>query len=573
MNHIRKEFSNGVILKNGSETPPGFPPSDNNADGNHSLLPDQSDDLEKGSNASSHKDRPIREDWGHKADFLLAVIGYAVDLSNVWRFPYLCYRNGGGAFIIPYFTVLILGALPIFFMEMSLGQFHREGPVTVWKIVPICKGIGYASCFMAYIVAFYYNVVIGWSFFYLFSSFTLNLPWGGCNNSWNTENCWSLSQGKVNVTANQSNYVSSTFEYFERGMLHLHLSKGVDDLGSPQWQLVLCTLLTFTVLYFSLWKGVKSSGKVWIDAAVQIMFSVGCGFGTHIAYASYNKFNNNCYRDCIFTATVNSFTSIFSGFVVFSYLGYMAERQHKDISKVAQEGPGLVFIVYPEAISTLPGSTYWSVIFFLMLITLGMDSAFGGLESPLTGLQDQFYRLFKYRWSREVFTFVIVFTAFFFALPCTTSGGMYVFKILDTFAAGTSIIFTVLCQVLAVSWLYGVDQFCDDIQKMIGHRPGLYWRICWKFVSPTFLAIIVISSILHYTPLAYEGGIGTYIYPEYANILGWFIAASSMSIIPIYAVYKISSTRGSFKEFSRAILCKPVPDYGVCWRGRWCTCS
>ncbi|KAL3859350.1 hypothetical protein ACJMK2_009575 [Sinanodonta woodiana] len=264
MNHIRKEFSNGVILKNGSETPPGFPPSDNNADGNHSLLPDQSDDLEKGSNASSHKDRPIREDWGHKADFLLAVIGYAVDLSNVWRFPYLCYRNGGGAFIIPYFTVLILGALPIFFMEMSLGQFHREGPVTVWKIVPICKGIGYASCFMAYIVAFYYNVVIGWSFFYLFSSFTLNLPWGGCNNSWNTENCWSLSQGKVNVTANQSNYVSSTFEYFERGMLHLHLSKGVDDLGSPQWQLVLCTLLTFTVLYFSLWKGVKSSGKLLV---------------------------------------------------------------------------------------------------------------------------------------------------------------------------------------------------------------------------------------------------------------------------------------------------------------------
>ncbi|KAK3589109.1 hypothetical protein CHS0354_017451 [Potamilus streckersoni] len=381
-------------------------------------------------------------------------------------------------------------------------------------------------------------------------------------------------------------------------MLHLHLSKGVDDLGSPQWQLVLCTLLTFIVLYFSLWKGVKSSGKVvyvtatmpylfmtillirgcllpgaidgikyfivprlerlndpqvWIDAAVQIMFSVGCGFGTHIAYASYNKFNNNCYRDCIFTAIVNSFTSIFSGFVVFSYLGYMAEMQHKDISKVAQEGPGLVFIVYPEAISTLPGSTYWSVIFFLMLITLGMDSAFGGLESPLTGLKDQFYRLFKYRWSREVFTFLIVFTAFFFAIPCTTSGGMYVFKILDTFAAGTSIIFTVLCQVLAVSWLYGVDQFCDDIQRMIGHRPGLYWRICWKFVSPTFLAIIVISSILHYTPLSYEGGIETYIYPEYANILGWFIAASSMSIIPIYAVYKISSTRGSFKE--RLALC------------------
>lgn len=120
--------------------------------------------------------------------------------------------------------------------------------------------------------------------------------------------------------------------------------------------------------------------KVWIDAAVQIFYSVGAGFGVHLAYASYNKFNNNCYRDCLFTACINSFTSIFSGIVIFCYLGYMSNKHNKSIEQVAVDGPGLVFEVYPEAIATLPGSVGWSIVFFIMLITLGMDSAVSKLK-------------------------------------------------------------------------------------------------------------------------------------------------------------------------------------------------
>ncbi|XP_052826373.1 sodium-dependent noradrenaline transporter isoform X1 [Octopus bimaculoides] len=417
------------------------------------------------------QDTTKRETWGGTIDFLLSIIGFAVDLANVWRFPYLCYRNGGGAFLIPYFSVLLLLALPLFFMELVLGQFHRQGPITVWRMVPLFKGVGYASCFMSYIVAFYYNIVIGWSFFYLFNSFSASLPWMTCNNEWNTKDCWQLdwfndTAPPENVTYNPNTSVSSTTEFFERETLSLHHSSGIDDLGYIKWQLALCTLSTFIILYFSLWKGVKSSGKVvyitatlpyivlaillirgvmlpgaakgvryfitpntsrlgdlqvWIDAAVQIYFSVGAGFGVHIAYASYNKFKHNCYRDCLITAVINSFTSIFSGFVIFSYLGYMAFKTNKDISEVATEGPGLVFIVYPEAISTLPGSTAWSILFFLMLLTLGLDSAFGGLESPLTGLKDELKRFFVHKYSREIFTLIVVGSAYLFSLPCVTT--------------------------------------------------------------------------------------------------------------------------------------------------------
>ncbi|XP_013402004.1 sodium-dependent noradrenaline transporter isoform X1 [Lingula anatina] len=547
-----------------------------------------------------------RETWGKKIDFLLSIIGFAVDLANVWRFPYLCYRNGGGAFLIPYFLMLLFGALPLFYMEVCLGQFNREGPVTVWKVVPIFTGVGWAVCLIAYYVAFFYNVILAWSLYYLVGSFTSVLPWTTCGNDWNDCQCWDSSQNATdvitcnNVTLNVTTSQTSATQYFERGMLGIERSTGIDDLGEPRWQLVLCLLAVFLILYFALWKGVKTSGKVvwvtatlpyiillillirglllpgsvegityfivpkverladpqvWNDAAIQVFFSVGAGFGVHLAYASYNKFHNNCYRDCLITAGVNSFTSIFSGFVVFSYLGYMAFKKNTDIEKVAVDGPGLVFIVYPEAIATLPGSTGWSIIFFLMLMALGLDSAMGGMESVLTGVKDYYRHFFsKFKYGREFFTFVIIFFAFGIALINITYGGMYPFTLLEQFSAGTSLLFAVFTEAVAVAWFYGIDQFCKDVKKMLGFTPGIYWRICWKFISPIFVLVIVVSSIITYRPIVVETAThGPYPYPDWANAVGWCIAGSSMILVPVVAVWKMLVTKGTFKR--RLALC------------------
>ncbi|XP_021918357.1 sodium-dependent noradrenaline transporter-like isoform X2 [Zootermopsis nevadensis] len=558
--------------------------------------------------------RDGRETWGRGADFLLSIIGFAVDLANVWRFPYLCYRNGGGAFLIPYTLMMVFGAVPLFYMELILGQYNRQGPISVWRICPLFKGVGFCAVLVAFYVSFYYNVIIGWALYFLVASATPDLPWLHCNNTWNTDWC---TESQLNGTGDISNngsanisvdapspsvgsvaagggagklYFSPASEYFHRAVLEMQRSGGLHEMGYPKWQLVLCLLLVYSMLYLSLFKGVKSSGKVvwatatlpyvvltillirglmlpgaiggivyylkpelgrladtqvWVDAAVQIFYSVGAGFGVHLSYASYNTFHNNCLRDCLVTTAVNCFTSFFSGFVIFTYLGFMSHKQGIHISNVATEGPGLVFQVYPEAVATLPGSNFWSMLFFFMLIMLGLDSAMGGMECVITGLMDEFHSFFQgRRFAREIFTLAAAVVSFSIALINVTPGGIYMFHLFDTYSAGISLLCSALFEAIAVSWFYGLERFSQDVEDMLGTKPGLYWRICWKFVSPAFIIGVVMFGLLYQQPLKYN----EYNYPSWAEWIGWTLALSSILMIPLVAIISIIQTPGTLKE-------------------------
>uniref|UniRef100_A0A6Q2X032 Transporter n=1 Tax=Esox lucius TaxID=8010 RepID=A0A6Q2X032_ESOLU len=494
-----------------------------------------------------------RDKWSKKMDFLLSVIGFAVDLGNVWRFPYICYQNGGGAFLIPYIVMAIFGGVPLFYMELALGQFHRTGAISIWKhICPIFKGIGYAICIIALYVSFYYNTIIAWALFYFYSSFTTVLPWTNCDNAWNTDNCTNYFLLDNVTWTNFSR--SPAEEFYTRNVLEIHRSDGLRNVGGIRWQLMLCLFLIFTIVYFSLWKGVKTSGKVvwvtatlpyvvlfillirgatlpgawkgvvfylqpkweklfetsvWVDAAAQIFFSLGPGFGVLLALSSYNPFTNNCYRDAIVTSLVNCLTSFMSGFVIFTVLGYMAEKRNVNVEDVARDkGPSLLFITYPEAIANMTGSTFFAIIFFVMMITLG-DT----LATPVTCM-------------------------------CSCQGGAYVVKLLEEFGVGSSIIAVGFLEAIAVSWFYGITRFSNDIKSMLGYAPGLFWKVCWVAISPAFLAYIIVSSLLKPPPLQ----LFDYKYPDWSITVGYVIGASSFMWIPIYMVYKLVWTPGSLKQ-------------------------
>ncbi|ESO82402.1 hypothetical protein LOTGIDRAFT_134594 [Lottia gigantea] len=551
-------------------------------------------------------EEPERESWGKKTEFLLSVVGFAVDLGNVWRFPYICFKNGGGAFLIPYLIMLVFGGLPLFYMELALGQFQRCGCLTVWnRICPLFKGVGMAICIIATFVAIYYNTIIAWAVYFFFSSFRAQPPWLTCNNTWNTPHCTTFRERALSMcfedrndttastysncsaNATSDDYASAaSTEFFEREVLEMQYSSGLDNVGPVKWTMALCLMTVFLIVYFALWKGIKSSGKavwvtailpyvvliillirgstlpgayegikffitpkwemlltitVWLDAAAQIFFSLGPGFGVLLALSSYNKFNNNCYKDALATSAINCGTSLLAGFAVFTVLGYMAHEQHKSIDEVARADVGLIFVVYPEAIATIDGSSFWAIIFFFMLIMLGLDTTFGGLEAIITGILDEWPWLRK---RRELFVICLMFYCFLGGLASTTYGGIYIVQLMDVYAAPISILLVVFLEAIAVGWIYGVKQFSKDIELMIGKPPGLFWQVCWAFISPFFLLTLFVLSVLNTPPPSY----GTYVYPVWANIIGWLIVLSPLLSITIYMAYAFLKAKGSFRE-------------------------
>ncbi|XP_077568553.1 sodium- and chloride-dependent glycine transporter 2 isoform X4 [Stigmatopora nigra] len=492
-----------------------------------------------------------RGNWSNKLDFILSMVGYAVGLGNVWRFPYLAFQNGGGAFLIPYLTMLGIAGIPIFLLEVSLGQFASQGPVSVWKCIPALQGCGIAMLIISVLIAIYYNIIMCWTLYYLFASLKGSLPWANCRNAWNTMDCkdkdmllldscilrgnnltsiknssFCLSAttlGNLTKLLNTAveggkTYVSPSEEYFKYNVLHI--SKGIEFPGDVRWPLAGCLFLAWIIVYASLAKGIKTSGKVvyftatfpyvvlvillirgvtlpgafdgilyfitpkweklmdgkvWKDAATQIFFSLSAAWGGLITLSSYNKFHNNCYRDTIIVSCTNSATSIFAGFVIFSVIGFMAHELDVPIDQVADEGPGIAFVVYPEALTRLPLSPFWAIIFFLMLLTLGLDTMFATIETIVTSVSDEFPKYLRKH--KPIFTLVCCFCFFFLGFPMITENGMYMLQLVDTYAASYSLVIIAIFELVGISYLYGhldSESFsveCDDIRGV--HLPHL----------------------------------------------------------------------------------------------------
>ncbi|XP_062874365.1 sodium- and chloride-dependent GABA transporter ine [Trichomycterus rosablanca] len=541
-----------------------------------------------------------RETWSRRLEFLLASIGYAVGLGNVWRFPHLCYRSGGGAFLIPYVIMLFLCGIPLLFMEYAIGQYTRLGPIqALHKICPLLKGVGLATVVISFVLATYYNVLMAWALYYLFNSFTSPFPWQSCNNTWNTPNC------STGFAGNATNMKSSSQQFFDHRLLEI--TEGIEKAGGIRWELFGLLTLAWIIVFFCIFKGVKSTGKVvyftatfpyiilfallinnvqlpgakdgilyflmpnwnkllevqvWVNAAAQIFNSIGIAFGSMISMASYNKYNNNILKDTFVVSLANSATSILAGFVIFSGIGYMAHIHNLPVDDIATDGPGLVFVVYPEAFSTMPVSQLWAPVFFFMLLCLGLDSEFAMVEVAVTCIMDGFgpkvLRWFK---RKELVVLAVCSVGFLFGIPHITRGGIYVFQLMDHYTAVVSLMFLAFFEVLAVTLIFGVKKICLMVESMTGKRPNLYFRVCWQFISPMLVLGILISSIIQYTPARYGK---SYSYPLWAEVLGWFISLISIIWIPLGAIHEIWRNKGSFLQRLKVALTPTLqlePEY------------
>ncbi|XP_030750013.1 sodium-dependent neutral amino acid transporter B(0)AT3 [Sitophilus oryzae] len=524
-----------------------------------------------------------RESWDSKLTFLLATVGYAVGLGNVWRFPYLAQKNGGGAFLIPYFIMLAIEGIPIFYLELAIGQRLRKGAIGVWnQVSPFLSGIGISSAVVSFNVALYYNTIIAWCLFYFVQSFQSKLPWAECPNVY-------FPNGSY--IAEPECTISTPTQYFWYRTT-LMISPDIDTPEAFNWKIALALVAAWILVYLCMIKGIASSGKVvyvtatfpylvliifffrgitlkgafdglrhlftpswhtildpvvWLEAGTQIFFSLGLAFGGLIAFSSYNPVNNNCYRDAVMVSLTNCFTSMFAGIVVFSIIGFKATmiyekcldtRNNTLMELVGQpvsselvfptegtlfnitydngtvrrllmpalpvcdleeelgksaSGTGLAFIIFTEAINQFPGAQFWSVLFFLMLFTLGIDSQFGTLEGVVTSIVDM--KLFP-NLPKEILTGVLCLICCLISMSFAHGAGSYVFVLFDNFSGNFPLLIIAFFECVGVSYVYGLKRFADDIEMMTGSRPGLYWLICWKYLSPLAMLSILVASFV-----------------------------------------------------------------------------
>ncbi|XP_072173164.1 sodium- and chloride-dependent glycine transporter 1-like [Diadema setosum] len=581
-----------------------------------------------------------RGNWSSHLDFLLSCVGYAVGLGNVWRFPYLCYSNGGGAFLIPYLVMLCLAGVPLFFLELAFGQYCSSGPIRAWNAVPLMRGVGYGMVVVSAIVGIYYNVIITYSLFYFFNSFSAVLPWAGCHHSWNTPLCSELVKeclaaggimtesnecvsvanmtdselAQYNVTFSEDgNFTgysdpshelreSPSAQFYKYGMLNE--SGSIGEPGTVSWKLTLCLFFAWALMFFCLVKGVKSSGKVvyftatfpyvvlfillirgltlegqwegikffiypkwhllqnpkvWKDAAVQIFYSLSASWGGLITLSSYNKFKNNCFRDAMIVPIMNCGTSVFAGFVIFSILGHMAHVLDKPVDKVVDEQFGLAFIAYPEAVTLLPASPLWAILFFFMLLTLGMDSQFCIVETVVTAIMDEFPSLRK---RKPIVVLAYCLIGFLLGFSCVTQAGGYWVILMDKYAADFALLIFGLCECIGLGWIYGVKRFTNDIRSMLGDRIVdnvlfNFWPLTWCCITPGVLLFVLGFNWANWTfPTA-----GNYEFPGWAHALGWMMICSSLVWIPAIMAFEFIRADGSFMERLKHIS-RPKPEWG-----------
>ncbi|KAL7982560.1 hypothetical protein Chor_010158 [Crotalus horridus] len=568
---------------------------------------DKDVDVEEGSDVED--ERPA---WNSKLQYILAQVGFSVGLGNVWRFPYLCQKNGGGAYLVPYLILLLIIGIPLFFLELSVGQRIRRGSIGVWNYIsPKLGGIGFASCIHP-------------------------LPWDQCPLVKNSSHTF------VEPECEKS---SATTYYWYREALNI--SNSISESGGLNWKMTICLLAAWVMVCLAMIKGIQSSGKimyfsslfpyvvllcflirglllngsldgirhmftpkleimlepkVWREAATQVFFALGLGFGGVIAFSSYNKRDNNCHFDAVLVSFINFFTSVLATLVVFAVLGFKANiinekciiqnsqqiisllnsgnlskaiiPHHINLSSITAEdynlvydiiqkvkedefplglkpcqiedelnkavqGTGLAFIAFTEAMTHFPASPFWSVMFFLMLVNLGLGSMFGTIEGITTPIVDTF----KVR--KEILTVTCCLLAFCIGLIFVQRSGNYFVTMFDDYSATLPLLIVVILENIAMSYVYGIDKFMEDLKDMLGFSPNQFYYYTWKYISPIVLLSLLVASIIQMvlSPPSYSAWIEDKASKEVQNYPTWglivCISLIALAMLPVPVVYLI----------------------------------
>ncbi len=476
----------------------------------------------------------IREQWGSRTSFILASIGSAIGLGNIWRFPYICYQNGGGAFLIAMLVALFTAGIPLLILEFSIGhRMQGSAPHAFFKIRKGLQWFGWMAALVGFGVVVYYVIIMSWSFNYTIASFTE--AWGD-NPSAFFNNTLGLTSGPFSL----GSFKPMIFLGLVVCWIWIVLStwKGTKTVGKVVYVTV---ILPWLLLVMFIIRGVTLPGameglnfyltpdfsklldpQVWLAAYTQVFFSLSVGFAIMIAYGSFLPRDSDLVNNAFIIGLADTLTAFMGGLAVFGALGFHAGQLGVGVADVATSGPGLAFVTYPTIISNLP---FWQplfgFLFFIMLLTLGIDSAFSMTEAVSASVKD--------RWGlrHRTANFLVAGCGFVLALPMVFGMGLYWLDIVDRFMSQFGLMLVCLGEALIIGWYFGARRMRDYVNNLSEVRVGGWWDICVKIILPAVAIVLLVAEIWSRLGSAYGD------YPRLAEFIGGWLVVILLPICGI----------------------------------------
>ncbi len=485
-----------------------------------------------------------RSVWGSKVGFLLAAIGSAVGLGNIWRFGYMAYENGGGAFLVPYAVALVLAGIPLMILEYVLG--HREKaspPLAFARINRKWEAIGWWMPVVAFFgITLFYAAVIGWCMNYFVFSF--NQAWGADTGSFFMDTFLQVSDSPFNLGGIRWPILAGTALTWliSWAICYREVNHGIEKASMVFMPLLV--VLTLVLVGWSLqldgaWAAIKEhyltarwekinpftagGSKVWVAAFGQIFFTLSLGFGIMITYASYLPKKTDIVGNALITSSLNCLYSFITGFAVFGTIGFMAASKGVPFDEAITSGPGLAFVVYPEAINQLPaGQTVFGLLFFLVLIMAGLSSAISLIEAFCCSLID------KFSFSRKKTVTVVCLVGCLGSVVFTTRAGLWILDIVDHFVNNYGLVTGGIVECLLIGWVLKAAVARRHVGQTGGLKLSKVWDVLVRFITPSILVVVIGFAL-------YSEFSGNYEDYSTAALLcfgvGWLVAAFAISVI------------------------------------------
>lgn len=447
----------------------------------------------------------VRPQWRSQLGFILAALGSAIGLGNIWRFSYLCYKNGGGAFLVPYFLALLIVGIPLMILEFGIGHRMRgSAPMTLAKVSRHWEWLGWWSVICAmYGIMLYYSAVISWCLSYVF--FSANLAWGADPNDFFFNQFLGISAGPSEFGDIRTPIIFSLFAvwFLSWIIVFFGVQQGVERANKifmPLLLVLICVLVFWSVnltgasigleVYLKPDFSLLTKPQIWIDAFSQIFFTLSLGFGIMITYASYLPRKVNIIKDAVLVSVGNCLFSLFAGFAVFGTLGYMSFTTGKPVSEVVRESIGLAFVTYPQAISLLPGmANVFGIVFFSTLVVAGLSSAVSLVEAFSSAVIDKFH------YPRKTVVSVVCITGFLGSIVFTARSGLYWLDIVDHFINQYGLVVAGLLECFLIGWIFKASRLREHINHAGGVILSKAWDVCVKFITPAVLLFLIFNSL------------------------------------------------------------------------------